>query len=112
VAAILWLLDECLYPEYRQVEIKAPIIIVSVPRAGTTSFHRTVALDEEQLVTPTMLKLMLPFLCVQKIIWNLFVAPKMLQRLDTCLKHLSGITPGIDVASSATFGARCGQYFD
>jgi hypothetical protein len=25
VAAILWLLDEWLYPEYRQVEIKAPI---------------------------------------------------------------------------------------
>jgi hypothetical protein len=30
VAAILWLLDEWLYPEYRQVEIKAPIIIFSV----------------------------------------------------------------------------------
>jgi hypothetical protein len=61
VAAILWLLDEWLYPEYRQVEIKAPIIIVSVPRAGTTSFHRTIALDEDQLVTPTMLELVLPF---------------------------------------------------
>ncbi len=61
VAAILWLLDEWLYPEYRQVEIKAPIIIVSVPREGTTSFHRTIALDEDQLVTPTMLELALPF---------------------------------------------------
>ena len=113
VAAILWLLDEWLYPEYRQVEIKAPIIIVSVPRAGTTSFHRTIALDEDQLVTPTMLELVLPFCVYKRSSEAAFRRSKMLQRLEACLKHLSGITPGIICTpSSAAFGARRGRYFD
>jgi hypothetical protein len=96
VAAILWLLDEWLYPKYRQVEIKAPIFIVSVPRAGITSFHRTIALDEDQLVTPTMLELVLLFLCVQKIIWKLHSSLQKCCNDGSLFEHLSGITQGID----------------
>lgn len=97
VAIILWCVDELLFPKYRAMKIRAPIIIVSVPRAGTTSFHRTFALDEDQLVTPTMLELFLPFICIQKLVWKLhYCCPDFVERLEAFLKRLNGVTQEVD----------------
>ena len=40
-------LDERLYPEFRQQPLGKPIYIVAAPRSGTTFLHRLMALDEQ-----------------------------------------------------------------
>ncbi len=114
VAAILWLLDEWLYPKYRQVEIKAPIFIVSVPRAGITSFHRTIALDEDQLVTPTMLELVFcPFLRIKDHREAAFRRSKNAATIGSLFETSQwNYSRDICAQSSAAFGARRGRYFD
>lgn len=96
LAAYLWMIDELLFGNYRDVEIRKPIITISVPRAGTTSFHRTLAMDE-RFVTPTMLELVIPFLCVQKLIHALrLVSPLLVSYLEQFLKYLNGITAELE----------------
>jgi len=43
-----FLLDELLYPEWKQVKLKPPVFIVGNPRSGTTFTHRVMAKDEGQ----------------------------------------------------------------
>lgn len=40
------LLDEILFPAYRRVEIREPLIVLGVPRSGTTHLHRVLAADD------------------------------------------------------------------
>lgn len=42
------LLDEILFPNYRNVKIDKPIFIIANPRSGTTFSHRLMCLDEER----------------------------------------------------------------
>ena len=42
------LLDEILFPNYRNVKIDKPIFIIANPRSGTTFSHRLMCLDEEK----------------------------------------------------------------
>jgi hypothetical protein len=46
--AICFLLDEILFSEYREIEIKKPGFIVGAARSGTTFIHRLMARDEGQ----------------------------------------------------------------
>ncbi|MBK9329418.1 MAG: sulfotransferase [Sphingobacteriales bacterium] len=47
----LWrLMDEILFPNYREIEIKQPVFIISNPRSGSTFMHRLMCLDEEKFV--------------------------------------------------------------
>lgn len=95
-AAYLWTIDEILFGRYRDVVIRMPMITISVPRAGTTSFHRTLALDE-RFVTPNMLELVMPFLCVHKVIYAVHNAsPALIHRLETFLKWINGVTPEVE----------------
>ncbi len=43
-----FLLDDWLYPEWKQVKLKPPVFIVGNPRSGTTFTHRVMAKDQEQ----------------------------------------------------------------
>jgi hypothetical protein len=56
ILAVLWILDEAIYWKSSEQDIKDPVIIISMPRAGTTSFHC------ERFVTPTMLEFYLLYL--------------------------------------------------
>ncbi|MEN9446827.1 MAG: hypothetical protein RJA25_116 [Bacteroidota bacterium] len=44
------LLDELLFPNYKNITIKQPVFIISNPRSGTTFLHRLMCLDEEKFV--------------------------------------------------------------
>ena len=45
---IFRLLDELLFPGYKDVKIEKPVFIISNPRSGTTYLHRLMCLDEER----------------------------------------------------------------
>jgi hypothetical protein len=42
-----FILDEVLFPGYRQVRIRKPVFVVGVPRSGTTHLHRVLAEDTQ-----------------------------------------------------------------
>ena len=90
------MLDELLYGDYNKVSIQKPVITISVPRGGTTSFHRTLALDE-RFVTPNMLELVMPFLSLHKLVLKLNqLSPGAVKKLEQFLKWINGVTPAVD----------------
>jgi hypothetical protein len=96
LASYLWVIDEVFFSGFHKIDIVEPIIVVSVPRAGTTSFHRMLALDE-RFATPRMLELVMPFICVHKVLYclkNRF--PAALARIELVLKWISGVTPAVE----------------
>ena len=60
------LLDEILFPAYRQTAVTRPVFIVGFPRSGTTYLHRLLDNDHDQF---TSLKL-----------WEIIFAPSILQK--------------------------------
>jgi len=44
------LIDELIFPNYKNIKIKQPVFIISNPRSGTTFLHRLMCLDEEKYV--------------------------------------------------------------
>ena len=44
---LFWLLDEILFPQYRNVQIKSPLFVIGPPRTGTTFMHHVLAADED-----------------------------------------------------------------
>lgn len=44
------LLDELLFPNFKEIKVKQPVFIISNPRSGTTFLHRLMCLDEEKFV--------------------------------------------------------------
>lgn len=60
------LLDEILFPAYRQTAVTRPVFIVGFPRSGTTYLHRLIDNDQDQF---TSLKL-----------WEIIFAPSILQK--------------------------------
>jgi hypothetical protein len=62
------LLDEILFPNYRHIEIKQPIFIISNPRSGTTFLHRLMCLDDEKYVSTLMYQTIWPSITLYRII--------------------------------------------
>jgi hypothetical protein len=60
------LLDEILFPGYKQVEIRQPVFILGVPRSGTTFLHRVMAQDEKR------------FTCMK--LWEVLFAPSIVEK--------------------------------
>lgn len=44
------IIDEILFPNYKNITVKQPVFIISNPRSGTTFLHRLLCLDEEKFV--------------------------------------------------------------
>lgn len=63
---ICLLLDEIIFPRYRQTPVTGPLFIVGVPRSGTTFLHRLIAKDAEQ------------FTCMK--LWEELFAPSIIQK--------------------------------
>ncbi len=66
INAICLLLDNWLFPRYRQVTIKEPVFIVGMPRSGTSFLHQMLALDAQRFTTTAL--------------WELIFAPSIIQR--------------------------------
>jgi hypothetical protein len=74
-----FLLDELLFPKYRQVEVRRPLFIVGVPRSGTTLLHRVVARDTERYTTFTLWELLIAPSITERAFW------RTLARVDRCV---------------------------
>lgn len=84
-------LDEILFPNYRDVEVKMPLFVAGIPRSGTTFIHRTLAGDGEQFTTFTTWQAILaPTICQRRLI-------TLLSRMDDrcgspCRRFLDYVT--------------------
>ena len=97
LSALGWLMDELLFPRYHSMTLDQAVIVISVPRAGTMTFHRTLALDTTHFVTPCMLELVFPFLWVHTLFWTLHASvPQTMTRVEGLLKYVFHITPEVD----------------
>jgi len=98
------MIDEILFGTlYRKTKIEKPLIIMSVPRAGTTSFHLSLALDEN-LISLRTCDTVLPFLCVTIPLEYLNKKfPHVLKRIESLLKRISGITKEVEQRHPVSF---------
>ncbi len=60
LSAVTRLLDEILFPNYKNIIVKQPVFIISNPRSGTTFLHRLMCLDEEKFVSNIMYQTIFP----------------------------------------------------
>lgn len=60
-------LDNCLFPDFRRLRVKAPVLVIGIPRSGTTFLHRLLAGDKQRFTTLSLKELIF--------------APSILQRL-------------------------------
>ena len=74
-----FLLDEILFPGYRNVEVKAPLFIVGIPRSGTSYTHRLISRDIDRFTTLTLWELLLAPSISERKLWLL------LSRLEKAL---------------------------
>jgi len=72
-----FLLDNILFKEYRNIQIKEPLFIIGVPRSGTTYLHKVLAKDTERTTTFTLWELVFaPSIIEKKIFIGLFKLDK------------------------------------
>jgi len=62
------LIDELMFPNYKSIEIKQPVFIISNPRSGTTFLHRLMCLDEERFVYNLLYHTILPSITLFRMI--------------------------------------------
>lgn len=65
---IIRLLDELLFPNYKQISIKQPVFIIGNPRSGTTFLHRLMCIDEEKFVFNLMYHTTFPSITLYRVI--------------------------------------------
>ena len=69
VELVTWmglLLDELLFPEYREIEVQQPVFIIGNPRSGTTFLQRLLAKDVDNFFSMKT--------------WEIFAAPSLTMR--------------------------------
>ena len=84
VQAVHWiglLLDEILFPGYREVDVVEPIFVVGLPRSGTSFLQRLLARDEERFTTLRLRELLLaPSVTERRVLAALAAADRALGR--------------------------------
>jgi len=65
--AVLWTIDEILYPGYRDVNVDDVVFIVSTQRTGSTNLTEALLFDERDFCCPNGLEVVFPFICLQKL---------------------------------------------
>ena len=63
-------LDHLICPRFRHVKIKAPVLVIGIPRSGTTFLHRLLAGDDQRFTTMSLQELVFAPSIVQRIIWK------------------------------------------
>ncbi len=61
-----FVLDDLLFPGYKQIQVKEPVFILGVPRSGTTHLHRLMAQDTANFTTMDT--------------WEMVLAPSVVER--------------------------------
>ncbi len=93
-----FLLDEVLFPRYRQQEVRQPVFIIGNPRSGTTFLHRLLDEDKQHFTSFKVWELIFaPSVTQRKLIWalirvaRLVGAPlqKMTQNLNKSIEKQS-----------------------
>lgn len=62
------LIDELIFPNYRNIHIKQPVFIISNPRSGTTFLHRLMCLDDNKFVYNLLYHTTFPSITLYRII--------------------------------------------
>jgi hypothetical protein len=96
---LAFLVDEWLFPRYREVNVEAPLFIVGVPRSGTTHLHRVLARDEDRYTWFTLWELVFaPAIIERRIVGAVACADRRLGRpLERTLRGVVGLcTGGLD----------------
>jgi hypothetical protein len=84
-----FLMDEILFRDYHDVEIKGPVYIVGNPRSGTTFLQRLLARDERTFISMRTWEMLLaPSVTMRKVFWALSALDS---RLGSPLARLLGI---------------------
>jgi len=79
VETILWYLDDILFPEYQQTEIKEPLFLLGQPRSGTTMFETLLSEDDERHCSLMLYEMRYPYLTVQYAVdWVSYLDKKLL----------------------------------
>ncbi len=68
VNIVFRLLDEIIFPNYKKIDIKQPVFIISNPRSGTTFLHRLMCMDEERFVYNLLYHTIIPSIIFFRII--------------------------------------------
>jgi len=83
------LLDEVLFPRYREVEIREPVYIVGNPRSGTTFLQRLMARDGTNFNSMRTWEMLLaPSITLRKVFWAI---SRLDRRLGSRLHRLVGM---------------------
>jgi len=61
------LLDELLFPGYRKVTVRRPLIITANPRSGTTFLHRLISLDRETFACFSLYQTIFPSIVMYRL---------------------------------------------
>ncbi len=65
------LLDEVLYPAYKNTKIVTPLYIIANPRSGTTFLHRLMSLDSEKYAFTYLYSALFPSVTIIRLIHNI-----------------------------------------
>lgn len=65
VEALLWHLDDILFPEYKTQEINEPLFLLGQPRSGTTMFETLLSEDEDRHCSMLLYEMRYPYLTIQ-----------------------------------------------
>jgi hypothetical protein len=76
---ICFLLDDILFPNYRDISIREPVFVIGTPRSGTSFLHRILSKDTETFTTFKLWELIFAPSITERKIWM------MLGRLDRIL---------------------------
>jgi len=71
--AVHWigfLLDEVLFPGFRDIRVRRPLFVVGMPRSGTTFLHRLLADDEARFTTLRLWQLVLAPSITERRVWG------------------------------------------
>ncbi|MEZ4728376.1 MAG: sulfotransferase [Caldilineaceae bacterium] len=68
ILLVLRLIDELVYPAYKQVTIQAPVFVIANPRSGTTYLQRLLGLDSTHYTYMRLLDTLFPAVCFHKFI--------------------------------------------
>lgn len=75
------MLDDLLYPEYRDIQLREPVFILAPPRTGSTSLHRALTSDESRFYAPVTAELFFPFITVMRALHYVHGRPALRRRV-------------------------------
>ncbi len=111
------LLDELLFPNYKHIEIKQPVFIISNPRSGSTLLHRLMCLDDKKYVYNLLYQSVFPSITFYRIIQffntvdRKIIGQPLHKLLDWINRQMFGVWDDIHAAAFNKSEEDEGAYF-